>query len=118
MSKKVKSKRHEEGEWFSEARRKKLRLRANSHKLPRWLSGKKSICNAGCGFNPWVGNIPWRRMWQPTLVFLLGKPHGQRSLVGYNSLGHKESDTTVAIEHACMLRVMRFLFGMTRMFWN
>ena len=24
------------------------------------------------GFNPWVGKIPWRREWLPTLVFLLG----------------------------------------------
>ena len=23
-----------------------------------------------CGFNPWVGKIPWRRKWQPTPVFL------------------------------------------------
>jgi len=29
-------------------------------------------------FNPWVGKIPWRRMWQPTPVFLSGKSHGQR----------------------------------------
>ena len=31
-------------------------------------------------FNPWVGKIPWRRAWQPTLVFLPGESHGQRSL--------------------------------------
>ena len=36
---------------------------------------------------------------QPTPVFLPGEPHGQRSLVGYNPLGHKESDMTVATEH-------------------
>ena len=30
----------------------------------------------------WVVKIPCRRKWQPTLVFLLGKSHGQRSLVG------------------------------------
>ena len=35
------------------------------------------------GFNPWVGNIPWRRKWQPTPVFLPGESHGRRSLVGY-----------------------------------
>ena len=22
------------------------------------------------GFDPWVGKIPWRKAWQPTLVFL------------------------------------------------
>ena len=41
-----------------------------------------------------VGKIPWRRIWQPTPVFLPGKLHGQRSLVGYSLWGHKESDTT------------------------
>ena len=33
-----------------------------------------------CGFDSWVGKIPWRRNWQPTPVFLPGKSHGQRSL--------------------------------------
>ena len=37
---------------------------------------------------------PWRREWQSTPVFLLGESHGQRSLVGYSSWDHKESDTT------------------------
>ena len=47
-----------------------------------------------CGFNPWVGKIPWRRAWQPTPVFSPGESHGQRSLAGASSLGHKESDMT------------------------
>ena len=33
------------------------------------------------------------RKWQPTQVFLPGKSHGQRSLVGYSPWGHKESVT-------------------------
>ena len=33
-------------------------------------------------FDPWVGKIPWRRKWHPTLVFLPGRSHGQRSLAG------------------------------------
>ena len=41
-----------------------------------------------------VRKIPWRRKWQPTPVLLPGKPHGRKSLVGYNPWGHKESDTT------------------------
>ena len=45
-------------------------------------------------FGPWVGKIRWRRAWQPTPVFLLGKSHGQRSLAGYSPWGHKESSTT------------------------
>ena len=40
-------------------------------------------------FDPWVGLIPWRRAWQPTLVFLPGEYHGQRSLAGYSPWGHK-----------------------------
>ena len=44
--------------------------------------------------DPWVGKIPWRRAWQPTLAFLTGASHGQRSLVGYSPLGHKKLDTT------------------------
>ena len=35
------------------------------------------------------GKIPWRRKWQPTPAFLLGKSHGHRSLVGYSPWGHK-----------------------------
>ena len=45
-------------------------------------------------FDPWAGEMPWRRAWQPTPVFLPGDSHGQKSPVGYSSLGHKESDTT------------------------
>ena len=42
----------------------------------------------------WVGTIPRRREWLPTLVFLPGEFHGQRSLVGYSPWGHKVSDMT------------------------
>jgi len=52
--------------------------------------------NAGDRFNPWVGNIHWRRAWQPTPVFLPGEIYGQRSLVGYSPWGRKESDMTEA----------------------
>ena len=45
-------------------------------------------------FGPWVGKIPWRRMWQPTPIFLAEKSHGQGSLAGYSPWSHKESDTT------------------------
>ena len=31
--------------------------------------------------------LPWRRKWQPTPVFLPGKLHGQKSLVGYSPKG-------------------------------
>ena len=43
-----------------------------------------------CGFNPWVGKIPWRRIWQSTPVFLPGETHRQRSLMDYSPKGRKE----------------------------
>ena len=36
----------------------------------------------------------WRRKWQPTPVFLPGKSHGWKSLVGYSLWGREESDMT------------------------
>ena len=65
--------------------------------LPRWLSGKQSFCqDSWCNFHhPWViRNIPWSREKQPTPVFLPGKYHGQRSLVGYSIWSRKESVMT------------------------
>ena len=56
-----------------------------------WLSGKESACQCRrhrrCKFDPCVRKIPWRRDWQPTPVFLLGKFHGQKSLAGYSPWG-------------------------------
>ena len=43
----------------------------------------------GCRFDPGVRKICWRREWQPTPVFLLGKSCGQRSLEGYSPRGRK-----------------------------
>ena len=63
--------------------------------FPGGSDGKESAYNArDPWFDPWVGKIPWRRAYIPTLVFLPGEFHRQRSLAGYNPWGHKESDTT------------------------
>ena len=63
--------------------------------LPWWFSGKESACQCRrLRFNPWLGKIPWRRKWQLTPVFLPGESHRQKSLMGYNSCGSKELDTT------------------------
>ena len=51
-------------------------------------------------FDPWVRKIPWRREWQPIPVFLPGKSHGQRSLVGYSPWGRKELDTTQLLNNS------------------
>ena len=66
--------------------------------FPGGASGKESTCQCRrhkrCGFNPWVGKIPWSRKWQPTPVFLPGEFHGQGRLAGYSPRGRKQPDTT------------------------
>ena len=61
--------------------------------FPGGASGKESTCQCRRhkrgGFNPWVGKIPWRKAWQPTLVFLLRESHRQGSLVGCSSWSPK-----------------------------
>ena len=68
-----------------------------AHTLSEWLSCKESAgqCRRQrrCGFDPWFGNIPWRRKWQPTPVFLPEKSHGQRSLAVYSPWDCKKLDT-------------------------
>ena len=80
-----------------------------------WCSGKESAsqCGRHRGCDPWVGRVPWRREWQPTSVFLPGKSHGRRSLVGYSPGDHKESCMTYPVKkphhhhHAKYLWVQR-----------
>ena len=58
---------------------------------------KTPMCFRNC-METWVQSLghedPWRRARQPTLLFLPGESHGQRSLVGYSPWAHKESDMT------------------------
>ena len=68
--------------------------------FPGGLSGKEPACQCrrqGCGFDPWVRKISWRRKYTP--VLLPRESHGQRSLVGYSPQGHKELDSTEATQH-------------------
>ena len=72
--------------------------------LPGGSEGKASVC-LQCGrpgFDPWVGKIPWKRKWQPTLVLLPGKFHGQRNSVGYSPKDHKESHTAKQLHFHCL----------------
>ena len=55
------------------------------------------------GFNPLVMKIPWRRKWKPTPVFLSGKSHGLRSLVGCSPWGRKELDVTERLHFTSLL---------------
>ena len=65
--------------------------------LPGWR-GRESACQCRrhkrFGFDPWVQKTPQSRKLEPVPIFLPGKFHGQRILVGYSSWGHKESDMT------------------------
>ena len=49
------------------------------------------IVNNPSSMDSWVGEIPWRREWQPSPVFLPGQSHGQRSLADNSPWGCKES---------------------------
>ena len=62
--------------------------------FPSGSDGKELPAIWETGFDLWFGKIPWRRAWQPTLVFLLGESQGQRSLADYSPWGHKEMDLT------------------------
>ena len=61
-------------------------------------------------FHTWVEKISWRRTWPPTLLFLPGESHEQRSLVDYSPWGHKELDMAEQRSaHAADLHIHRNL---------
>ena len=45
------------------------------------------------GFNPWIGKIPLEEGMATLQLFLPGKAHGQKSLLGYSPWGCKETNT-------------------------
>ena len=75
--------------------------------LHRWRGGKESASQSRrhkrCRFDPCVRKIPWSGKIQPTPVFLPGKFHGQRNLVGCSPWDHKKSDTA---EHTCTVHCL------------
>ena len=72
------------------------------------------------GSHPWVRKIPWNRKWLPTLVFLPGEYHEQRSLVCYSPWSHKESDMneglTLKLRYILSIHVLLRVFIMNR-YW-
>ena len=73
-------------------------------RFPSGLDGKEAACNAAHpGSIPWLRNIPWRRAWLSSPVFLPGESHGQRSQVGYGPWGCKESDMTEQLTLASVI---------------
>ena len=59
--------------------------------FPGGISGKESACHGKrhkrCGFDPWIGKIPWRRKSQPTPVFLPGESPWTEESGGLQSTG-------------------------------
>ena len=73
-----------------------------SHEIKRrLLHGRKATTNLDSALK----SRDRRRKWQPTLVFLPGKSHGQRSLVGCSPWGCKELDTTEEHSSSVFLRL-------------
>jgi len=74
-------------------------------------SGKESACQCRRCRRPWVQFLGWEDTLEKIMathslgcqVFLPGKSHGERILVGYSPWGCKESDTT-EFTHSFTLR--------------
>ena len=67
---------------------------------PRLPPDSHAHCPAGARTPGGDSLIPWRSKCKPIPVFLPGEAHGQRSLVGYSSWCHKESDMTERLSTA------------------
>ena len=63
-----------------------------STQVAHWL--RIHLPSRRCRLEPWVRKIPWRWKWQPFPIFMPGKSHGWRSLVGCSPWGREESNTT------------------------
>ena len=88
--------------------------------LSRWLSVKESTCQWRRRFDlpRRLGEILWDSKWQPTPVFLPGKFHGQRSLVGYCPWGRKRAGHDWVTEHSTPLhRRICLVFNSNYVVW-
>ena len=65
--------------------------------IPGGTSGKEPACQCrrhkSCGFDPWVGKIPWRRAQQPPPVLLPGESPWTEEPGGLRPAVRTESDT-------------------------
>ena len=64
---------------------------AHNYCSPGGSDGRVCLQCGRPGFDPWVRKISWRSKCQSIPVFLPGKFHGWKSLVGCSLWGHKES---------------------------
>ena len=95
--------------------------------FPGGSEGNESACNEGDpGSIPGSGRSPGEENGNPLQYSCLESPCGQRSLVGYSSLGHEESDTTERVHfhliykhiyiymNICMLLLLLLLLLLSR----
>ena len=78
-----------------------LKYKAFYHQgFPGSSDSKKSTCNTGdLGSIPGLEESPGEGHGNPFQYSCLKNPHGQRSLLGYSSWGHKELHTTEQLTH-------------------
>ena len=82
-----------------------------------WHSGKESACLAGdLGLVPGWGYPPWRKECQPTPVFLSGKSHEQKSLMGYSPWDCKrvEHDLVTKQQHSMSCKLLDYKLSRDR----
>ena len=70
-----------------------------------------------CRLNPSVGKIPWRRKWQPTLIFLPRKSRGRTGAPGglqfmgwqrvRHDLGTKKQKTGHSFTYVCSIKQIK-----------
>ena len=68
-----------------------------------WCVGEQNLAPLNVSIWPMLFQdgyfLNWGRKWQPTPVFLPGKAHRPRILVGYSPWGRKQSDTTERLQY-------------------
>ena len=76
-------------------------MNANYSCIPDSSGGKEYACNNAedSSLILGLGRSPGEEEGNPLLYSCLENPFGQRSLEGYSSWGHEESDTTESLTH-------------------
>ena len=71
---------------------------------------------ASAGRHKRCRKIPWSRKWQPTLVFLPEKFHGQRRLLGYSPGDRKELGAAEHNTHIEYILNISFISGQPQLY--
>ena len=86
-----------------------MKVQSKTLGFPGGASGEEPACQCRRhkrhGLSVWVRKIPWRKVQQPTPVFLPGQSRGQRSLADYSPEASKDWDKTEATWHAHKVRL-------------